>query len=526
MIYIYPGKHACSSYSETPYIIELDDSVERIQCDEKIYIYYGLAFNERGKINLIDLTRNDPSSLLSDCGGAYVLIIVEHSIITIYKSIYRAIDLYYRKESSGFFISDNIESLLSFDNKKISISFCDNFLKGSTHSYSLTPFENLLRIIGGTCTTLKNNHALIDTLITKVNSQSTVLEELDLTLNYFTNQKKVGLYLSGGFDSKIIFHSLLKNGTAFEVFHYLPYDFESDSEVMSVTDLCYSHNIGFTLLKRKLHDNDFGKAQDKISTPYDLSFVKENIHENTTYESYLKSNDYVFLNGHGGDSVFVQNPSRNVGVDYLLKGSPWKAMMKMFELSMLKSCSFSDILKDNARGYFKNTHCNRSQYEHPWLENFRPGTARYEHLSHILYMTETTPIFEPHKSQMVSPILSSNIFMKFINDDYGRNFNSVHDRVFMRNITYKAFKDSSLFDITKRSSSVFIYHAFRANKECMLRTINEGLVVKALNLNKQSLTKSLNYNVDVGFDENTDLLINLHRIQNFYSLFLDGEENE
>jgi len=223
--------------------------------------------------------------------------------------------------------------------------------------------------------------------------------------------------------------------------------------------------------------------------------------------------------------VFVQNPSRKVGVDYMLQGEPWNAMKKMIQFSTLKSCSLSGVLKDNVRSYFKTNHKNRNDFEHPWLETFRPGTARYEHLSHILYMTETTPILESNKSQMFSPILSPNLFMKFVAEDYGRNFNNIHDRVYMRDIAYQAYYDHSLYDITKRSSSVFVFHAFRANKDCILRTINEGSVANLLSLDKRNLTKSLNYNLTVGFDENTDLIINLHRIQCFYDLIIDGEAN-
>lgn len=525
MIYIYPTKQSTSFYLEPSYVIEIDGSVEKIKFENKVYIYYGLAFNEKGKVTLTELIKKDPALLLNDCGGAYVLIVIDCSIITIYKSIYRGIDLFYRNGEDGFYLSDEIDNLMVSNDKNISALFCECFLKGEVNSYNLTPFEGVLRITGGTQTTLKNNHVSQAAMITKVNSHSTVLEQLNVTLNHFTNQKQVGLYLSGGFDSKVIFHSLLKNKIDFEVFHFLPYDFEPDNEVKTVENLCFSHKIRLNLLKRKLHENDFGRAQDKISTPYDLSFVKESMNGNTLYESCLDSNDYVFLNGHGGDSVFVQNPSRNVGVDYMLQGAPWGAMKKMIQLSTLKSCSLSGILKDNVRSYFKTNQKNRDNFEHPWLEEFRPGSARYEHLSHILYMTETTPILESNKSQMFSPILSPNFFMKFVVEDYGRNFNNIHDRVYMRDMAYQAFNDHSLYDITKRSSSVFVFHAFRANKDCILRTINEGSVANLLSLDKRNLTKSLNYNIDVGFDENTDLIINLHRIQSFYDLLIDGEAN-
>lgn len=520
MINIYPSKKTFNSVvCIDHYLAELSFNIKKINRDGLEYIFYGNAFSENGIVGIEELSLGNPKEILKNCGGAYVLIILNGNEITIHKSIYRIIDIYFRKIGDGYHITDDI-SLLLRDDDSISNEYCQCFIEGKINTTILTPYENIHKVVGGTITSLSESGFRQEASITSIDPNITITEQLDITLRSMTTNKKVSLYLSGGFDSRVVFHNLIKNKINFDVFHFAPYSFESDNEMHAVKKLCDSHNVSFYFLDRKIVENTYGSLQKNISSPFDVGFVKEEIYGADKYQDYLNDSNHIFLNGHGGDSVFVQNPSRNIGVDYFLKANPIKFISKIVELSMLKSCSLSGLLRDNISSLrlIINKRYTRDKYEHPWLAEYTPGTASYEHLSQIIYMTETTPIHELGASTMFSPILSPNIFMYFVKGDYGRNFNHKHDRLMMRNLSYNNYKDELLFEVKKRSSSRFIFHALQANKEMIISSIGQGEVCNLLSLDKRKLYDSLEYNTNVGFDSNTNSIIMLHRLQSYFNI--------
>ena len=520
MINIYPSKKLFDSMSFIEkYLVEVDFHIKKLHKNGFEYIFYGTAFNSSGIVGIDDFPLGDPKEILRDCGGAYVLIVINGSDLTIYKSIYRNVDIFFRKVDGGYHISDDITSLLR-DDDSINYEYCQRFIEGKVNTTSLTPFENIHKVVGGTITYLFEIGFKQEASITSIDSNITINEQIDITMKSITANKKVSLYLSGGFDSRLVFHNLIKNKISFDVFHFSPYSFENDNEINSVKSLCRYHDVNCYLLQRKIVKNTYGSVQKNISSPFDVGFVKEEIYGVDKYQDYMNDSSHVFLNGHGGDSVFVQNPSRNIGVEYLLKCNLIKFIYKTVELSMLKSCSLSGLIKDNLASLklVINKKYPRDKYEHPWLAEYTPGTASYEHLSQIIYMTETTPIHELGVSTMFSPILSPNIFMNFVTGDYGENFNHKHDRLMMRNLSYSNYRDELLFEVKKRSSSRFIYHALQANKEVIQSSINKGEICNLLSLEKCKLNESLEYNTNVGFDSNTNSIIMLHRLQSFFNI--------
>ncbi len=194
---------------------------------------------------------------------------------------------------------------------------------------------------------------------------------------------------------------------------------------------------------------------NNISSPLDVGFVCEEIINNENYHNRLIDDNHFFVNGHGGDSVFLQNPSHHVGAEYFYKKKPYTAYRKIFDLSKLKSLPFFELFRQNINQYrklqrFKKLkQTSRSEYEHPWLHELTPGTASYDHLSDIIYMTETVPLFMQGQGNIISPLLSPNVFISLLSQNYKDNFNHQCDRLYMREKAFRAFGDIKFMDIRK-----------------------------------------------------------------------------
>ncbi|HCK0351047.1 TPA: hypothetical protein NPR15_005591, partial [Klebsiella pneumoniae] len=114
----------------------------------------------------------------------------------------------------------------------------------------------------------------------------------------------------------------------------------NDSEVIRVKELCTKNNIPFKVVTGF---PDTLKNNKEISIPSDVNVI-ENESEDNQYNELLNNQDIVFLNGHGGDCLFVQNPSLKSVHHRLKHGKVINGLYNAYKLCRLKYLSFSDII--------------------------------------------------------------------------------------------------------------------------------------------------------------------------------------
>ncbi len=96
------------------------------------------------------------------------------------------------------------------------------------------------------------NSGIKEELLKTINDDTLdILEQIEITLKYMLNKKRVSLYLSGGFDSRLIFYLLYKTDIEFDVYHIDPYKFEIDNEKSLVSTICEKYGITYTFLRKK-----------------------------------------------------------------------------------------------------------------------------------------------------------------------------------------------------------------------------------------------------------------------------------
>ncbi len=85
------------------YRICLDKKITFKIIDDCIYILFGFPFNRYGRIDLNKILHSG-EEILKTAGGGYALILIKENNISVIKSIYRNIDIYYHIHSDGYLI--------------------------------------------------------------------------------------------------------------------------------------------------------------------------------------------------------------------------------------------------------------------------------------------------------------------------------------------------------------------------------------------------------------------------------------
>lgn len=497
--------------------IYADDTYEKWDYKDKYVLFKGYCFDEDGN----EITINKHSFLpevldkLPALSGFFVLITISKDKTVIYKSLSRNTDIFYNADDNNLTISDNIKLLSDLSGKKhIDSNFFSAFVNNAWVSVFLSPIRGIEKINGG-CKYVFDSagvHVFKHANITPSNKD--FIEVTSNMIKSACKNKRVILHLSGGFDSSFIFYILKKCNISFEVYTHAPDRYDNDSEVIRVKELCTKNNIPFKVVTGF---PDTLKNNKEISIPSDVNVI-ENESEDNQYNELLNNQDIVFLNGHGGDCLFVQNPSLKSVHHRLKHGKVINGLYNAYKLCRLKYLSFSDIINPKSKINCNNWFTDKKYkdfYKHPLLMHIDESSPEYDHMANMLYFMETLPLQLKGGAMMFSPFLMSCAFRAFMKYRYEYNFSSEHDRILARKIAYNIAHDIRLFDVRKRSSNNLLFEFLHKNKERLHSLINMGFTRGMGNITTDDLKESLEVNTSIGIDGNATTFLKLMMLSRY-----------
>ncbi|HDS2561259.1 TPA: lasso peptide isopeptide bond-forming cyclase [Klebsiella aerogenes] len=500
--------------------IHTDDSYEQWDYKSKHIIFKGYCFDENG--NSVKINKNSfiPEIIdrLPAFSGFFVLVTISKDKVVVYKSLSRSTGLFYTRDDKYLTISDDIKFLSDSTGKKtINPEFCNAFINNSWVSAFLSPVKGIEKINGG-CKYVFDATGVH--LFKHANLSPTNTDFIEITSNIIksiSKEKRVILHLSGGFDSSFIFYILKINNINFEVYTHSPGIYDNDSEINRVKKLCTENDVPFTVVSGF---PDIMKTNKEISIPSDINVI-ENGSEDNNYAELFKNPDIVFLNGHGGDCLFVQNPSLKSVHHRIKNGKIFKGLHNAYKLCRLKYTSFRDILNPgsplNMSNWFTDAKY-KNLFQHPVLGNIDKSSPEYDHMANMLYFMETLPIQLQGGAMIFSPFMMACVFRSFIKNRYDHNFSAQHDRILARKMAYSLVKDIQLFDIRKRSSNNLLFNFLHSNKEKILTLINIGFTQNLWEVNTEDLRKSLEVNTSIGIDGNATKFLKLMMLNHYAEL--------
>ncbi|WP_447754470.1 asparagine synthase-related protein [Enterobacter asburiae] len=475
--------------------------------NNKLYIYSGWALSGEGEqLSFFDVAPDIFEDKLRTADGYYCLIIIDKNELRLIKSLYRYCDIYYTRMTEGWIAGTHLEDIFSICGKKsISSRFVNHFLADSFNSAFISPFDNILKAYSGCLTHIDHQNINTEPFVSLTPLKKGTLEVLATIMDKLPSEAPLALYLSGGLDSSLVFFTLLRSGREFDVLHCLPFSFETDTERVDALRLCRTYGVKMTELlpateNKRHHDT-------KVNHPSDCQVIQTVWHDSSD-GTLIDLSDWYCLDGHGGDSVFIQSPSVRIVRDLAGKGHLRYACKMAHSIGQLKSRSVFSVIM-SALKPVKST--ERQEIQHPLLRTFPPGTAWYDYIHEIVRVSESMACRSGTLN--FSPLLSLNVIRSRLSVNYEDNISSDHDRAHIRRDALEQFRDDIFIKKTKRSSSQLICNILRQYESELILFVSRQR--EKLNPDFESVIKKIKYNTHVELDSSLPVILSIIKLMKF-----------
>lgn len=502
------------------YQVYLDTGWSYREYDGKLYIFSGWALAGDGEV--ISFPDTPPEVLeqeLKSADGYYCFIAVENNAIRVMKSLYRYCDIYYTKTKAGLIVGTGLKDIAVISGSKtIPWNFIRTFMNDSFQAAFLSPLKNTGKACSGCLTYIDSENIRTEPFVNLSPLNKNTLDVIISIAGKLPSDRPLALYLSGGLDSSIVFFCLLAADRAFDVFHSLPFSFESDAERADAHRLCRKYNITLTELKPDIATE--WQIPERINHPSDCPVVNiswVNAGDGNTQDM----TGWFCLDGHGGDSIFIQSPSATIVRDLFRSGKPGKAFSAAHRLAALKSRSLYSVMASAVRPV-----AGKRKVTHPLLAAFTPGTAEYEYIEEVIRLSENTACnFPDGQPVRFSLLISLSVIRSRLAVRYEDNISAEYDRADIRRAALVRFRDNIFTKKTKRSSSQLIFRIIRQYEEDLIAFIaRHG---KKILDNPDAMINEIKYNAHIELNASLPDILSLIKLMVFYrtteAVFFDGE---
>lgn len=451
---------------------------------EITFIWHGNLWIENKKLNHNLLSKNfiDNNSILNSITGMGVFIILDsiNNLIKTYTTTHKSDYVFYRKLDSTIYISIGIKKIISVVNKpKICIESIKDYIFNNQLFHEKTIFYGVDFFKPGHIEILDKNLKPIDSCF-RINQATTndIFKNITDNIVKSLDERETGLFYSGGFDSSLLLYSMKEAGIKFKAYHKELTTNNNETEYH--TAQYKTNKIGIELIKineildyslEPYFEQDYNFPHQ---IPICLSYDPSGIVTHGMYDSPIQ-----FFCGHGGDAVFGQNTIGLACIDALIDKGFYFALRKMTDLATLKGITLRNIMincfNEREKIFKKNA----------------PG--KIEHIKNIidsLYSTYT--IDNNGKINIIAPILFENIIDVFLSIPSYEHYNRHMDRSIIRSLAAEKFKDNSLLEKSKKSSSTIIFNILNKKQNQIHRIIKSSKLLQLIELN-DNVFKSMLY---------------------------------
>ena len=369
---------------------------------------------------------------------------------------------YYDFHTKNFIYGSLINALLlSIKNKEFNYKALTSYSNFNRNDYRETFFKKVYKVLPGELIEVsKGNYKRSKLLNFEFKKNSSTSKEINYYFsNQFISDVPVALSLSGGIDSTIIFHELLKNkGTKFTNYSVRFKNSQKYNHDHDVAEII-SKNYGIKFESIEVNSNDFVDNAEKI-----IDIVEEPTGNTNSISNFILSksiSEKVLFSGDGGDEVFTgYNKYRSIYIASILKKinifSNLKIKFKNKNLNrifmnsskeLFLSFSEQNLFKSQKEVYKNFKFINKDELEE--MLNHSKNFTNNPSLSNVMYhdldtwipndiLLRNDKIYANRGIEVRVPFLDQNIIEKFLmTSDYkkfGFFFNS-------KNLLKKSYKN-------------------------------------------------------------------------------------
>lgn len=473
-------------------------------------------------------TADDAAARLAESVGNFTFVALSASDIAIYASFYRDLQVFYACNKEGAIsVSSSLERVVDFLGEvHLNIPYCADHLAQLQEFGSATFAKEVLQMELGSCLRVPRESSAFRTGGFNVPSGQSVdlFVEASRTLRaYLGNEKDIVLQFSGGLDSSFLLAVLRKIEVPFHTLHFILADEQRSPEVDIADAVAQEMDIDLTIAKAK-QSYSFKRKNfllgKKVNSPWNVFILSDDpVNRRSFYAEQLAAlglEKALFVSGHGGDDVFLQNPQHGIGFDGFRRRGVRGLVADVSKVSSLKRQMFwrelvkaiAGLRSNDARISEKSPawiqdlqRSHRGWNRHHLLADKDPRSAKFFHIQRILAGNLEGEVLTDGDVRTIHPMLFQNLVAGVIGEPVRALFSHTHDRSILRENLASHSSISSAWRRSKRSSSDFAFRFLNNNQTQIVEAIEQGPLPRLLGLDLDWLTREVHTNANIGLND-------------------------
>ncbi len=514
-------KNLCSTYKKSNLYVKIGmESVIGIIYDNNTQLLCGNIFKNR--TNATEITNNtiyDKNDLLKNYWGDYVLITINSDEIELFVSPFSNLQLFYYDCLDYIMFATQISYLLSFHKLKLDEKYLHLFLLNGDFISNYTPFENIKEVKNGHSMYFSNKNKVSCQKIwkypeiEKFNSELQICNSLNnVVSSYSSKVDSIFLELSGGVDSSSILFALNqlnhhKKNNKIYALNLFDKHISSSNELKYV--LALKNSVDFELITIDYEQClPYSRIDVSNFLPNKPSITFSHLKKEKLLVEIAENNanNYLFMNGHGGDSAFMCPPLTECLLDIVFDKKSRLFMTKLKELaiyyrttvwSLLAEC-FDIVLKHYniksnlfvynkiAPWYFNKSGIQNILYESSFYINknkeiYLPG-KRVQMNNIDITLASTLVNLKGCNQYSVFPFLSQPVIECALNINTYDSFKHNYDRHAFRTSISNFFNTEAVWRNNKGETTGVFHRSLNANKDYIYELCMDGYIANNLKL--------------------------------------------
>lgn len=518
--------------------IFIEHGFEQLSGTEHIMLVKGTLFylgSEIEKNDLLILFKEDGvTAVMQKLTGYFSVVLLLRESLFLIRSFYRGPDLFYLKDKHQMVISTSFKKLFMsscMPANQWNNNYLHAFLLNDDIPKDRTVSENIMSVSPGDVVQMNlRTRELRIVPCHSSNKVSNIIDEIENNVTIFSREKSVYLYLSGDFDSRLIFHALINKQVPFTALHYLPVDIESDSEVDDVTQLCEKYSVELVFVERSVKLAEYKTVVDADpNSPFDVPFTQD-LYQRLEIKDTIGNKDNIIFIGHGGDHLFLQNPPSLCPVDAFYDGGIAKMLAVIRKYCLLKGANFYSVFAEAVK-FMLFSKAALTSYP-KWLSSPQKRKIQGREKKTIAKQRYNTSIESAiqlsqqcdgdGRVNVISPFLFNNVVACLRDESICDMFSAEYDRVMVRRLAFERYRDPMLWKKRKRSSSQLAFSIFREHKDEMLDVIRASGICDIMSIDINQLAEDFDYNATITLSRTVPNLLNLYRLAVFLRYLQDS----
>lgn len=441
------------------YFVRFDSSFESLENNGKLHLYIGKAWLNNRFLTSKEIA--DDFNILKSAEGSFSYLCISPTSISVVRSLTGPFSLYTMMIDGNASVSNDFDFLFSLE-KDCELDVNENYSLGEILGTQPFGGDTLIKQIseisrGEILHTDLQGYWDKSFFNKPFKSSDSLLGSINNSLTYYNSfGLKMVLMASGGLDSSLLMYALSSLPVKFESVHVEYTIDKENSESSYAYDT--ARNLGIdvsTVTWSKEMRNPFAprRSDDQEDKNVDQSDVFFD----------LFSKQKCIITGHGGDHVFIQDPSPRVMIDALLEWRPLQAFVDVKKYSRLTGHGMYRSFYSALRSYVRpagainqkvpkwlRLRANGRLKTHYMLENIDGRTAKYQHVKNILYALRDTGDPNHPTSRSCCPLVMQGVVGHVLDVPVRDMFTSKYDRILERE---EFWKESGLAVAWRRSKN-------------------------------------------------------------------------